>query len=99
MTENKKTVAIIIGVLTCPLILILLNVQFRHLDNLIVALAYPALAAVYFLPSIVAKQRRHSNMLGLALLNLFGGWTVLGWVAALVWAVLKKEKADPGSIV
>jgi hypothetical protein len=28
------------------------------------------------------------------LLNLFAGWTALGWVGALIWAVIK-EKEDP----
>lgn len=42
---------------------------------------------VYFLPSIVASARDHHNAPAIVLLNVFLGWTLLGWVAALCWAV------------
>ena len=43
-------------------------------------------AAVYFLPWIVAAKRDHHQTVAIGLLNLFLGWTLLGWVLALVWA-------------
>jgi hypothetical protein len=45
--------------------------------------------ALYFLPTIIAMVRHHRNTLGVFLLNFFLGWTFLGWVAALIWAVVK----------
>lgn len=51
---------------------------------LFVALAVGAI--VYFLPSIIAQKRRHRQQTAITVLNLFLGWTFLGWVAALVWA-------------
>lgn len=52
-------------------------------------------AAVYFLPWIVARGRAHPNSLAIFMLNLFLGWTFLGWVIALVWACTSRppEKA------
>lgn len=44
---------------------------------------------LYFLPTFIAVLRRHKNKLAVFLLNLFLGWTGLGWVAALVWSVMK----------
>ena len=44
-------------------------------------------AALYFLPWIIAWRRNHHNTLAIFVLNLLCGWTVVGWVAALVWAV------------
>jgi hypothetical protein len=41
---------------------------------------------LYFLPGIVAHMRRHHNENSIVLLNLFLGWTVLGWLAALIWS-------------
>lgn len=41
---------------------------------------------VYFLPTIVATKRRHRNRGAITVLNIALGWTLLGWVAALVWA-------------
>ncbi|MFA5276700.1 MAG: superinfection immunity protein [Candidatus Omnitrophota bacterium] len=43
----------------------------------------------YFLPALVAFLRNHKNKLAIFLLNLFLGWTVLGWVGSLVWSVIK----------
>jgi hypothetical protein len=45
---------------------------------------------VYFLPSYEAWARSHPNYTGVLLLNLFLGWTLLGWVIALVWAVSRQ---------
>jgi len=45
--------------------------------------------AVYFLPSLVAIEQRKQNGTAIFVLNLFLGWTLLGWVVALVWAVTK----------
>jgi hypothetical protein len=42
---------------------------------------------MYFLPSIVALARSKRDTAAIVLLNLFLGWTVIGWVVALVWAV------------
>ena len=46
-----------------------------------------ALGVIYFFPTIVACQRKHHQRMPIILINLFLGWTLLGWVLALVWAV------------
>ncbi len=40
----------------------------------------------YFLPTVMASSRGHQNIGMIFLTNLLLGWTVLGWIAALVWA-------------
>ena len=42
----------------------------------------------YFIPLVIALVNNHPHKVGVALLNLLTGWTVLGWWAALAWAVL-----------
>jgi hypothetical protein len=42
---------------------------------------------VYFLPTILAFARNKRDTAAILLLNLFLGWTMIGWVVALVWAV------------
>ena len=42
---------------------------------------------MYFLPSILAFARNKRDTTAILLLNIFLGWTVIGWVVALVWAV------------
>lgn len=41
---------------------------------------------LYFLPTIVAVVRGKSNMISISIVNVVFGWTVLGWIIALVWA-------------
>jgi hypothetical protein len=42
---------------------------------------------MYFLPTILAFARNKRDTTAILLLNLFLGWTMIGWVVALVWAV------------
>ena len=42
---------------------------------------------LYFLPSIIALARNKRDITAIVLLNFFLGWTAIGWVIALVWAV------------
>lgn len=44
-------------------------------------------AFVYFLPSLIAHKRDKRNKTAITLLNVLLGWTFLGWVVSLVWAV------------
>ena len=43
----------------------------------------------YFMPTLIAFLRQHKNKLAIFLLNLLLGWSVLGWVASLVWSVMR----------
>ncbi len=42
---------------------------------------------MYFLPSIIALARSKRDTFLIFLLNLFLGWSIIGWVIALVWAL------------
>ncbi len=42
---------------------------------------------VYFIPMFVTMYRNHPSRSAIVALNLLLGWTVLGWVIALVWAL------------
>jgi hypothetical protein len=42
---------------------------------------------MYFLPSIIALARNKRDIAAIILLNIFLGWSVIGWVVALIWAV------------
>ena len=60
-------------------------------------LGVPELSIVmgYFIPSAVALIRKHPQKMAVLMLNIFLGWTLLGWVAAMIWAVWSyKVKKD-----
>lgn len=44
------------------------------------------LVVAYFLPTIVAGSRGRDGQVLIGVLNLFLGWTVLGWIVLLVIA-------------
>ena len=48
-----------------------------------------ALVSLYLLPYLTAKERKHPSSDGILVLNLFLGWTGIGWVIALAWAASK----------
>ena len=45
-------------------------------------------AALYFVPTIIAVARHHPHALWIGLVNFLLGWTLLGWIAALIWSCL-----------
>jgi hypothetical protein len=53
-------------------------------------LAVLGIGILYFIPSIVAINKKHKQ--GILTLNLFLGWTLIGWVGALVWAVSDRKE-------
>lgn len=54
--------------------------------------------AIYFLPAIVANSRDHRQTGAIVVLNLLAGWTVVGWVVAIVWASTA-DVAEPPIVV
>ncbi len=46
----------------------------------------------YFLPAYIAREKR--NWKAILALNFLLGWTVLGWIIALVWALTKDSESS-----
>lgn len=42
---------------------------------------------IYFLPSIIAILRKKRNLVAIILLNFLFGWSVIGWIITLIWAL------------
>jgi hypothetical protein len=49
---------------------------------------------IYFLPTIVALSRGHLSALAIFLLDLFLGWTLIGWLVALIWSCTGNTAAN-----
>jgi len=43
----------------------------------------------YFIPTIIALIRKHRDATAIFILNLFLGWSLIGWIISLVWAFKK----------
>ena len=46
-----------------------------------------SMLGLYMAPLIIAMVRDHQRLPWIGLLNFAAGWTVVGWIAALVWSV------------
>ena len=57
-----------------------------------------AVAAIlfYFLPSFVAYGNKRFNKQAILVLNVAGGWTVVGWIVALTWAFVRDPQQQEG---
>jgi len=48
---------------------------------------FAIIVLIYFLPSIIGKNKKNAS--AILVLNLFLGWTFIGWVVALIWSYTK----------
>ena len=55
------------------------------------------LAVLWLLPTIVAVRRHVRHVGSIAVINIFLGWTFVGWVAALALATQTVESPQPRS--
>ena len=55
--------------------------------------------ALYLLPTFEAWNNDNPNLQSIALLNVFLGWSLIGWVAAIVWAFKKTRTRGSRRIV
>ena len=61
-----------------------------EVDNICKAIAITSIVlSIYLIPTIFGRKKR--NAAAIAVLNLYLGWTVIGWIVALVCASIKDK--------
>ena len=50
---------------------------------------------LYFLPAFLARNK--PNFTSILLLNIFAGWTFIGWIIALIWALSSDSQRSAAS--
>jgi hypothetical protein len=55
------------------------------------------LSLVFYLPGIIAAGRHAEPAVWILLLNLLLGWTCIGWIVALVWAIVAPSRPRLGT--
>jgi hypothetical protein len=105
---HELGITVVILVIAVPLLLMLLlslpkvsgdstdvMTLVKGLMGLFILLVIAAVAiAFYLLPTIIAVLRKHQHMPAIAAVNILLGWSFLGWVAALVWALTESRSRD-----
>ena len=46
---------------------------------------------LYFLPTVIATKKKHSNTTAIFLINLLLGFTIIGWIVALIFSVMEDK--------
>lgn len=46
-----------------------------------------AIIVIYFVPSFIAEKRKKKSKTAIIALNFFLGWTFIGWLVSLIWAL------------
>ena len=64
------------------------------MDAVIGLVVLAILLALYFLPTIIAFSRHKRNAGAIGALNFFLGWTVIGWIGALIWSLTHDAPSD-----
>ena len=83
----QNTVPVVFGVVILLMILYFLIAE--GFTFLVLALV---LIPVYFVPCFIAYKKNHKFKKQIFLLNIFLGFSYVGWVAALIWASLDNEQ-------
>lgn len=71
--------------------------QFGHIENpngfgnFMGMLFFIVGPALYLLPIYEATSNDHPSITSIALVNILLGWTLLGWVTALIWSLNKPQ--------
>ena len=55
-----------------------------------------SLLSLYLLPAIIGRNKSDAG--AIFLFNLLAGWTLLGWLGALIWAVSKEAPPAPAVV-
>jgi hypothetical protein len=70
----------------------------QHIDDVMngpaLFISFTLILALYLLPVWVAYACNHRQFLKIAALNVLLGWTVLGWLGALLWACINGRRSD-----
>jgi hypothetical protein len=90
--SQKPAGSFTIFVLATAALAIIIRAVIADPDSILPFVFVYVFVTIYFLPSIIAVDRKHRQRIAILILNVLlgwavhGWWTVLGWIIALVWA-------------
>lgn len=54
----------------------------------------PLFFVLYIMPASLAHKKNHKDFIPILILNVFLGWTLVGWVIALMWVYKYSPESD-----
>jgi hypothetical protein len=65
------------------------------LDSTATVIILMVVLIIYMLPTLIAYGREHPWRHELAIINIFLGWTLIGWFVVFLWAALGAVEEQP----
>ncbi len=62
------------------------------MDDIVAIIIVLAALWIHFMPTVEAYRTDHPQRRAIAMLNIIGGWTVIGWIGAMVWAHTARDQ-------
>jgi hypothetical protein len=92
--NNLLRLLVIAGIVACGIVAVALGFARHDADLMgpVNLLLFVLGALVYLLPTGLAMYRDCQATVWITLVNVFLGWTILGWFAALGWAAAGKVR-------
>lgn len=59
------------------------------MNSILIIIVSIMIICIYFLPIIIGRHKK--NIMAIGVINFFLGWTLIGWVLALIWAVMEEK--------
>jgi MFS superfamily sulfate permease-like transporter len=87
LPEHKLWAFIVGFAFLCSLATMPLTHEHNWSDMIFFALLPIMIVFLYFLPTAAAINTHHTHFHSIFIMNLLFGWTIAGWLVALVWAV------------
>lgn len=96
MQEWKKALIAVAGTLVVvpTLVFVVAFIMLKMPESTsVVSQRMPGIAIIvfvafmYMLPTYVASKKGHHNQQAIMWLNILAGWTGIGWLIALIWAL------------
>ncbi len=87
---GQLTAPVRMGVIAAVVVIgliVILKILPALVEGLGIGLFLMILFIPYWTPTIIAFVRKHSSRGGILALNFFFGWTFVGWVVSLTWAL------------
>lgn len=63
-------------------------------EIVMIVVGIPISLLIYFIPAIIANRRKAVHRAGIVIVNFLVGWTGLGWLGALIWALLNRTDGE-----
>jgi len=57
------------------------------------------ISSVFFMPTIIAIKKNHTNKTAIIATNVLVGWTFIGWVYAFIWSLSNPQTAGGQNVI